>query len=183
MPYHCHVILSEAKNLKTCSVEAKASTGNRLVARLLRYFFLNAFFPNPKYIPHPTTTTPIKKAQHPPNATSPITNKIPPKTKTVLPSSFVSLSLLLSQLKPLNRMFRPMPDTASAGANCCNVFFITSKYIFETSLFLQLYHSCAGIVMATTMPIAVIALNRCNKFYRKEKRTWLTHSTPKASSI
>ena len=114
----------------------------RLVARLRPYFFLRALLGVKRATSTAAPVRPIAYSklihQRSPDAaesaSSPTEVKIIPQAKVIAPRSIVLLVLLLSSARPWNRRFRPMPDTAIAGVNSCNVSTITcSKFIFVTS--------------------------------------------------
>jgi hypothetical protein len=142
LPYHCYVILSGAKNLKTCSGEALASTG-KCVVRPPSYRLLNT-----EHTTHKVTQSPARQPRSirilnhtgqilhgaTANASSPTAKKRSPQPLTHLPDLCVRSSVLLSQLIPLNVMPRPIPNMVIAGANCLNVSIITcAGFIFVTS--------------------------------------------------
>jgi len=126
------VILSEAKNLKTCSPEALASPGNRLVARMPFYGSLSAKrHPSPT---RPTTARAINRAQQFPNARSPIKTNKSPQAKTNKPNLRVFLSLCHCQLMPLNATVIPKAIIAIAGAKFLNKSIITcGNHMLATS--------------------------------------------------
>jgi len=136
LSYHCHVILSAAKNLKICSGEALASLGNQLVMMLPFYGSLST-----KRHPRPTTRintdSAINISQQFPNANTPAITITSPKPKTICPNLCVCFCLSLIQLMPLNIMLNPMPQIAITGAVPCSQFISSTSFASNHSILLE----------------------------------------------